>query len=205
MCIRDSKVAWVHTDFATNHKSEQFFRSRAAELETYRTFDDVVFVSQQASAGFGHEVGNLPHSTVLRNPIETPEARHRTTRDGLFGVCVVGRLKPVKGLDRLLEVKRDLEAEGIEFELVIVGDGAEMERLQAQASTLHDVSFAGYQTDPHPHIAAADLFLIPSRAEGFSTVMVEALALGTPVMSTRVSGSDVLPDELVIDLSLIHI
>lgn len=193
------KVAWVHTDFATNHKSSQFFRSRATEMETYRAFDDVVFVSEQASAGFRQEVGALARSTVLRNPIETPEARHRATRDGLFRVCVVGRLKPVKGVDRLLAVKRDLEAEGVEFELVIVGDGAEMERLQARASTLHDVSFAGYQTDPHPYIADADLFLIPSRTEGFSTVMVEALALGTPVMSTRVSGSDVLPGELVID------
>lgn len=197
------KLGWVHTDFETNHKSQQFFLCERQELRTYRKLDEVIFVSAQSRSSFYRIVGAPDRERVLHNPINVDQVRrlaaYGPTTNSMFRVCVVGRLTPVKGIDRLLEVKAKLEADGVDLELLIVGDGPEMGALKAQATGLHNVVFAGYQSNPYPYIASADLFLIPSRVEGFSTVMIEALILGVPVMSTRVSGSDVLTNELVID------
>ena len=52
------------------------------------------------------------------------------------------------------------------------------------------VTFLGYQTNPYKYVAACDLFVCASHAEGFSTAATEALIVGTPVITTRVSGME---------------
>lgn len=197
------KLSWVHTDFSTNHRSKQFFVSNRQELSCYRRFDKVIFLSRTAKDAFQNVVGSIRQPIVLSNYVDldgvskADEAPY--TKSEKFRICTVGRLTPVKGIDRLLDVKEKLESLGIDFELIVAGDGVEMERLKRQASELHDVQFLGYQRDPFPYIKSADLFLIPSYVEGLSTVMLEALALNVPVMSTRVSGSELLSNIQVLD------
>ena len=52
------------------------------------------------------------------------------------------------------------------------------------------VTLLGYQTNPYRYVAKCDLFVCPSFAEGFSTAATEALIVGTPVLTTRVSGME---------------
>lgn len=94
---------------------------------------------------------------------------------------------------------KELRTAGTAIDLHVVGDGQELATLQELAADAPFIHFHGYQTNPYPYIKNSDLFLIPSHAEGFSTVMLEALLLSVPVMSTRVSGSSFLEDEQVID------
>ena len=79
-----------------------------------------------------------------------------------------------------------------------MGDGQEREGLQALADNADNIHFHGYQSNPYPFITASDLFMIPSHAEGFSTVMLESLLLGVATMSTKVSGSSFLEPQQVI-------
>jgi glycosyltransferase involved in cell wall biosynthesis len=103
-------------------------------------------------------------------------------------ILAVGGLRPVKDHEMLLEafalVRRMRPAR-----LVILGrgDASRRKRLDALARQLQvqdDVLFAGHQPNPFAYMARADVFALSSRHEGFSNVLVEALACGCPIVST---------------------
>ncbi len=109
----------------------------------------------------------------------------RRLRDGWGGrpvVLAVGRLVAYKGLDVLVEAVRGLPAT-----VVIVGSGPEEARLRARAGP--EVVFAGRVTDDLlvAHFHAADVFCLPSltMAEAFGMVLLEAMACGKPLVTTR--------------------
>ena len=102
-------------------------------------------------------------------------------------LVAVGRLEPQKGFDLLLRAYADLRAHGVSKPLVIVGEGKDKKMLRELAQTLgvsEHVVFAGFQTNPYPWLAGAEVFVSSSRFEGFCRVIAEALAVGTPVVAT---------------------
>ncbi|MCS3918542.1 glycosyltransferase family 4 protein [Fervidibacter sacchari] len=105
----------------------------------------------------------------------------------------VGRLVAVKGLDLLLDAFAQLTQKWRDVELLLVGDGTERGALKHQATALgirDKVHFVGAQ--PHERIVlwmnAGDVFCLPSHKEGLPTVLLEALACGTPIVATSVGG-----------------
>lgn len=109
-----------------------------------------------------------------------PESDKRPT------IITMGRLVPQKDHACLLRAFAML-ANRIVCDLVIVGTGPELEGLQqlAQQYAIEDrVHFAGYQTNPYPLLAQADLFVLSSRFEGMPNALIEALACGLSVVST---------------------
>ncbi len=102
-------------------------------------------------------------------------------------LVAVGRLEPQKGFDLLLRAYADLRTRGVSEPLVIVGEGRDKKMLRELAQTLgvsEHVVFAGFQANPYPWLAGAEVFVSSSRFEGFCRVIAEALAVGTPVVST---------------------
>lgn len=107
-------------------------------------------------------------------------------------VCV-GRLCEQKGQLLLLEAVRQLAAEGLRFKLVLVGDGPLHNEIEAQIARLglqEHVEITGWasSSEVRQHILASRAMVLPSFAEGLPVVIMEALALGRPVISTYVAG-----------------
>ncbi len=100
-------------------------------------------------------------------------------------VVAVGRLTTQKNHALLLRALALVQAQR-PIAAVIVGDGPERLALEGLARTLElrAVSFAGSDPNPYPYIARADVFALSSDFEGFGVVLVEALALGTPIVSS---------------------
>lgn len=101
-------------------------------------------------------------------------------------VVAVGRLVRQKGYDQLLVAFERLRMTH-DAELWIVGEGPERHAIAEQAKRLRIEPFVrllGSQHDPYAFMRAADVFVLASRYEGFGNVVVEALACGTPVVST---------------------
>lgn len=114
-------------------------------------------------------------------------------------VCV-GRLSPEKGYDGLLSALAAVAATGAAFELDVIGGGPLLDGLRARADGLDigdRVRFGGpmSEADTLAGIAAADFLVLPSLMEGLPVVLVEAMALGKPVVASRVAGIPELVEE----------
>ena len=118
-------------------------------------------------------------------------AQHRGGAATVVGA--IGRLVPQKAMHVLVDATPVLLAAQPGLRVLIVGDGPLRPELEAQAARLgvaHAVRFAGYQEDVVSAYAAMDVFVLPSRDEGFGLVFLEAMAVGVPVVGTRVIGSE---------------
>jgi glycosyltransferase involved in cell wall biosynthesis len=108
-----------------------------------------------------------------------------------FVVAGVGRLVAVKGFDLLVAALPALSAAVPSARLVLVGDGPERAALGAQAAVLgvgDRISLTGPTSDIAACLAAADVLAAPSRNEGMGRALVEAMALGLPVIGAEVGG-----------------
>jgi glycosyltransferase involved in cell wall biosynthesis len=107
-------------------------------------------------------------------------------------LVVAGRLRREKGIDLLLDAMRTVIQIIPNARLTILGEGQDEARLKAQAHRLglnQNVDFLGFVQNPWVHVANADLFVLPSRAEGLPNSLLESLALGTPVLASDCVGA----------------
>lgn len=100
-------------------------------------------------------------------------------------VGAAGRLEPQKGFDVLLRALRDVE----DATLVLIGDGSEREQLRSLARSLElddRIIWQDWSDDVRSYLPALDVFVLPSRFEGFPLVVLEALLAETAVVATDV-------------------
>ncbi len=158
-----------------------------------------VLCVSQGVRQFALETLRLPDEKlqVIPNGIDVasiaPVAIPRPGADKLR-LLAMGRLDAQKGFDWLISQCSGLDkslAEPTEWELVIVGDGPQHDRLSelVRKLGLHDqVKLVGWQPHPSDWLAKSDIFVLSSRWEGMPNALIEAMAHGLPVMATPVEG-----------------
>ena len=107
-------------------------------------------------------------------------------------IGTVGRLEPRKGTDTLLDAVAALGAARPDVALVVVGEGPLRGELAARAERLGiaaRVRLLGDRADVDDVLAALDVFVLPSRTEGMSNALLEAMAMALPVVATAVGGT----------------
>ena len=109
-------------------------------------------------------------------------------------IVTVARLVPWKGIDTLITLLPDLQKETKKTHLFVIGSGPEQEKLEAiiAEKNLHEyVTLTGpLDSDVvYEYISLADVFVLNTAYEGLSHVLLESLALGTPVVTTDVGGN----------------
>ena len=129
--------------------------------------------------------------------IEIPDSVMLPPIGGSGTVLFVGRLVEKKGLDTLIDAMAALKSRDTSLELSVVGEGPLKARLQRRAKTAGiKASFEGWKSaaEVRKSMRKALLLAVPSRAaqggdsEGLPTVIMEAMALGVPVVATRHAG-----------------
>ena len=136
------------------------------------------------------------NTRVIHNPISISEETvvpaswkdHPWMKSGgSHRLLAVGSLKLAKDYPALLHSMKKLVHSGSDVSLLILGSGALQPQLEELCQVLgieNHVHFGGFVSDPAPFYRRADLFVLSSAWEGFGNVIVEALAVGTPVVST---------------------
>lgn len=144
---------------------------------------------------------------VIRSAVEPPAglpggagreaARRRFGATDEAVIAVVAALERRKGQDVLLRALAELAPGGKRFLCLFCGGGSEreaLERLAAELDLAASVRFLGEQRQVADVLAAADLFVLPSRHEGLGVAILEAMAMGLPVVATSVGG---IPEAVV--------
>jgi|694.fasta_scaffold114075_2 colanic acid/amylovoran biosynthesis glycosyltransferase len=117
----------------------------------------------------------------------------KTGDDQRKHLLCVGRLTPAKGQAILLEAMAQLLKNALPLKLTLVGMGPDHDSLQCHAQTLgiqQYVNFAGAVDQEHilEVYRDADIFVLPSFAEGLPVVLMEAMAMGIPCVTTAITG-----------------
>jgi len=170
----------------------------------FRRFDVLIAVSHAISGHVRHDDLRVVYNGIRPSARPDPAVLDALRHDldlpaGRPVVLSVGRLVPAKGFDLLLTAWQTLDAT-----LLIAGDGPDRAALEAQITALglaDRVRLLGMRSDVPVLMALADLVVISSRNEGFPYVMVEALHMRSPLVSTLISDvGRILPDPYLVPL-----
>jgi glycosyltransferase involved in cell wall biosynthesis len=110
----------------------------------------------------------------------------------MAGKTIVGHVGALvdaqKGQGSIIAAARALEARRPELHFVLVGDGADAERLRREAQGLGNLTFTGFVNNVADYLASFDLFVYPSVREGLGSTLLDAMAFGLPIIASRAGG-----------------
>jgi glycosyltransferase involved in cell wall biosynthesis len=173
------------------------------DRQLMRSTDRIAVMSRPAAEAFEHL--GPPVEIIYNAAIPLAEESGAEPLDAAFPpkrdhprLGVIARLSPEKGVDLFLEAAQLLHRRGVAFSALIIGDGPDRGKLEAQCARLGIgpmITFVGHQRDMRLVYRALDLLVIPSRSEGLPNVLLESLHVGVPVVATAVGGvPEVLED-----------
>lgn len=192
------------------YKGKWSERIRPLLIRFFYPFADKVVAVSPASAKSIYQYAKLKKRVdVVWNGLDLDKiqknasqpASHPWVSNGDFRLILgMGRLSRQKNFSDLLRAFASLEPKE-NYRLLILGEGPEERALLLLASELgiqKYVEFMGFIENPYPFLAQADLFVLPSKWEGFANVVIESLACGTPIVATDCPGgpADILSKQL---------
>lgn len=200
---REFKVGSIHAlksyELASNCALNRIFK--LAYRSTYRRFDRVVSISRAIREDLLDNCGyRFPERLeVIYNPHDLPaiiEAASEPLEQEeslLFSgrtVVFLGRLSTQKALWHLIRAFQLLLKRGLDARLIFIGDGsfemtAYLKSLVNGYGIGNQVTFLGRRSNPYKYLARADVLALSSHFEGTPNVIVEAIAVGVPVVSSH--------------------
>lgn len=172
--------------------------SKAFRKWLFKSVDRIICQSDSIRHDLIHSY-DLPEEKVVRiyNPVDIVSIREKAAAipnpydRNLRNIVAMGRLRHQKGFDILLHAITQVIRTIPNIHLTILGKGDKKDELQKLAADLNigaKVTFAGFVDNPYPYLGHADLFVLPSRFEGLSNALLEALACGVTVVATDAPG-----------------
>jgi len=196
LTLRLARCPVVGTFHSSVSSDIPFRMFRGALLPLYRRIDQTLAVSETArqcvQRYFPGPLEIVPNG-VDHDRFRADLPRLERFDDGVRNILFVGRFDPRKGLPDLMHACSELAREGLEFRLILVGDGqlrGQVERLAhgPLEGRIHFEGKVGHERLPR-YYASADIFCSPARGgESFGLVLLEAMASGVPIVATDLAG-----------------
>ncbi len=162
-----------------------------------RAANAVVCISQFARSQLMRisQPGDWSKFQLCRLGVDPAQFNYRAPQAGIgpLKLLCVGRLTPAKGQVLLVQACARLREAGVDFSMTIVGEGPDRGRIEAaviEHQLQNHVTLTGALTQAgvRAQLAQADVFVLPSLAEGIPVVLMEAMSSGIPCLSSPVNG-----------------
>ena len=154
-------------------------------------FADQVVVQTEANKAYFKVLSKK--TTVIYNPVDLKEYTGLALKSEKDKIIVsAGRLMPQKNQKMLIDAFSAIMKKFPEYQLVIYGEGSYREELESYVKALkleERIFMPGSVTDLYDKMKSAELFVLSSDYEGMPNALIEAMCLGLPVISTKVSGA----------------
>ncbi|MDH6308205.1 glycosyltransferase involved in cell wall biosynthesis [Dysgonomonas sp. PFB1-18] len=214
MSIR--KILWIHNIIYKRKYEAHSFREKLSVWlnkkqlkrvqQSYDRFDEVICVSDAAKNAYVNVLhdGKQPNQDirVLYNAIDMSKVVEKSKESiidlpqGRTNFILITRVSPEKRTDRLLNAAAKLKSEGYDFHVYILGDGMDSQYMKNELVLKgldENITLKGRTDNPFPYILQSKWSLCVSERESFSLVLLESMALKTPVITTNCGGpSDVV-------------
>lgn len=189
------KCGWIHFDVT------KFGIDKGMTRCLYQQYKKIFIVSQTAKEKFDRIFPKLKNKTevfyniVSKEQVKELALKGPTFTDNFQGVRIltVGRLSAEKGQDIAIQALKILIEKGYNAKWYFVGDGKlrkECELLAARLGITDYVEFLGTKTNPYGYMKDCDIYMQPSRHEGFCITLAEALCFQGPIVSTNFTGAE---------------
>ena len=188
------KCGWVHFDV------KKFGIDEGMTRNLYSRYDKVFLVSKTAKENFDSIFPSLKEKTDVFYNIVSPELIAKmsevapTFTDNYQGrrILTVGRVSGEKGQDFAIKALKILKDKGCPARWYFVGDGVfrkHCENLAAELGLENHVVFLGVEKNPYGYMKDCDVYVQPSRHEGYCITLAEARVFNHPIVSTDFVGA----------------
>lgn len=193
------KIAFIHTDVSVSPLPHGVYK-------LLFKYDKIMCVSRSSAELFRSKYPELSYKTdYIYNFQDNDKIKHLSNQfnvnyPNMLNIITVARLSDEqKAFFRALNVFKRLHDEGHKFCWHIVGDGIDRIKINNYINDNNMQEYVvlhGNQSNPYPYIKASDIFFLGSRYESWGIVMIEALTLGVPVLTTNTSSAyEILGDK----------
>lgn len=188
------KIQWIHFDITKIGFNKKF------ALNKYSEFDDLYAVSSEAKNKLVSILPCLSNKVKVFHNIVSPDKVLEEARigqgftDAFNGIRIltVGRLSKEKGQDLAIRVMANLKKSGFNVRWYLLGEGSsrnEYEKLINNYNLTQDVILLGSKSNPYPFMRQCDIYVQPSRHEGYCITLAEALLFENNVIATNFVGA----------------
>lgn len=188
------KVAWIHSDV------EVYKNELESYIEYYKKFEKIYCVSKYGKYKFDNQYPKMKYKTeVIYNIINNEQIynlanEYKAFQDNFDGIKIltVGRLTKQKGCDILPKVVSDILENQFNIRWYVVGDGEERENIIKEIRVLgleERLVLVGTKNNPYPYFKECDIYVQPSRHEGYCLTLAEAKRFNKPIVTTDFVGA----------------
>lgn len=188
------KVQWIHFD-VTKIAFNKVFSSKI-----YNKFDKIFVVSHEAKKKLLSVVPTLKKKTEVFSNIVSSKLIYSQTKEGNgfddkfdgLRILTVGRLTKEKGQDLAIRVLARLIEDGYKVKWYCVGEGASRKRYEKLIEEYHlkdKFVLLGADANPYPYMKQCDIYVQPSRHEGYCITLAEARCLHKAIVTTNFTGA----------------
>lgn len=189
------KVQWIHFDVTKTRFNKDFARIN------YKKFDKIFTVSKEGKNKLLHLIpslkGNIDifFNIISANLIKDMSRKEKSFNDNFDGlrILTVGRLSSEKGQDLTIPVLKRLIDEGYNIRWYCVGDGSDKNNYIEKIKSLNlenDYILLGAKLNPYPYMKDCDIYVQPSRHEGYCITLAEARCFNNPIITTDFTGAN---------------
>lgn len=194
------KMVWIHGETTISYENDVSNEKKEWHEKYYKKYNDIICVCKDNKKDFLNIFPSLNNKTKVFYNIINQEEIKKLAQEKIdllkkgneVVITTVGRLCEQKGQDRIIIILDELLKLGYNIRWFLVGDGDLREKLEIEIKNKkleENLILLGTKLNPYPYIKNCDIYVQPSRSEGYCLTLAEAKILEKPIVVTEFAGS----------------